>query len=182
MDAFEVCCRISESENSRHQRRQHGPHTPGLGIFVSWYIERIPKTDPHREPLARIRSKDPNATIKTRNYACPRKWKEAWHNLTAATPQLRPNQTPGRTCRFWGIHHTQSRPHRNSTALKAAVVFLEVGAFLSRETRRVRGGRRGTPDAWGRGSRGDAIVGRGVRSLHRAHAVCYLLVYTLLCA
>ena len=34
-----------------------------------------------REPLARIRLKDPNKEIKSRNYPCPRKWKEAWHTL-----------------------------------------------------------------------------------------------------
>ncbi len=34
-----------------------------------------------QEPHARICLKDPNSTIKTRNYPCPRKWKEAWHTL-----------------------------------------------------------------------------------------------------
>jgi hypothetical protein len=33
------------------------------------------------EPRARIRLKDPNSIIKSRNYPCPRKWKEAWHTL-----------------------------------------------------------------------------------------------------
>jgi hypothetical protein len=33
------------------------------------------------DPVARIKLKDLNHTIKSRNYACPHKWKEAWHML-----------------------------------------------------------------------------------------------------
>ena len=35
---------------------------------------------PH-EPVARIKLKDPQHSVKSRNYPCPRKWKEAWHTL-----------------------------------------------------------------------------------------------------
>ncbi len=31
--------------------------------------------------ITQIRLKDPNKGIKTRNYPCPQKWKEAWHTL-----------------------------------------------------------------------------------------------------
>ena len=31
--------------------------------------------------MARIKLKDQNHCIKTQNYPCPRKWKEAWHTL-----------------------------------------------------------------------------------------------------
>ncbi len=33
------------------------------------------------EPIAQILLKDPNISVKTQNYPCPQKWKEAWHML-----------------------------------------------------------------------------------------------------
>lgn len=47
---------------------------------------RIFEPPPHvnelpNEPVARIKLKDLNAPVKSRNYPCPRKWKEAWHTL-----------------------------------------------------------------------------------------------------
>jgi hypothetical protein len=33
------------------------------------------------EPLAHIRLVNPEHTIRTQNYPCPRKWKDAWHDL-----------------------------------------------------------------------------------------------------
>ena len=45
-------------------------------------FEPLPHTNKLPEkPVARIRLKDPDHTIHTRNYACPRKWKDAWHTL-----------------------------------------------------------------------------------------------------
>ena len=43
-------------------------------------------------PVARIKLKDPDTMIKTRNYPCPRKWKEAWHTL------LQQHLEAGRIC------------------------------------------------------------------------------------
>jgi hypothetical protein len=43
-------------------------------------FEQLPHTDElPTEPVARIQLKNPDIVVKTRNYACPRKWKEAWH-------------------------------------------------------------------------------------------------------
>lgn len=49
------------------------------------------------EPVARIQLKDPNTSIKTRNYACPRKWKDAWHTLLhqhLEAGRIRPSDAP----------------------------------------------------------------------------------------
>ena len=49
------------------------------------------------EPLAQIWLKDPNSSIKTRNYPCPRKWKEAWHTLLQQhleAGRIRPSEAP----------------------------------------------------------------------------------------
>ena len=49
------------------------------------------------EPVARIQLKDPNIALKTRNYACPRKWREAWHTLLQqhlAAGRIRPSDAP----------------------------------------------------------------------------------------
>ena len=40
------------------------------------HVDRLPT-----DPVARIQLKDQNHTIKSRNYPCPWKWKEAWHTL-----------------------------------------------------------------------------------------------------
>ena len=45
-------------------------------------FEPLPHTDElPKEPLARIQLNPDAKPLKTRNYACPRKWKEAWHTL-----------------------------------------------------------------------------------------------------
>ena len=49
------------------------------------------------KPVARIRLKDPGHTIRTRNYACPRKWKDAWHTLLQQhleSGRIRPSEAP----------------------------------------------------------------------------------------
>lgn len=49
------------------------------------------------EPVARIRLTDPGLTIKTRNYACPRKWRDAWHTLLQQhleAGRIRPSEAP----------------------------------------------------------------------------------------
>ena len=49
------------------------------------------------QPVARIQLKDPNSTIKTRNYPCPRKWKESWHTLLQQhleAGRIRPSNAP----------------------------------------------------------------------------------------
>ena len=49
------------------------------------------------KPVARIRLKDPDHTIHTRNYACPRKWKDAWHTLLQQhleSGRIRPSEAP----------------------------------------------------------------------------------------
>ena len=58
---------------------------------------RIFEQPPHvdellEQPVARIKLKDQNHCIKTRNYPCPRKWKEAWHTL------LQQHLETGRIC------------------------------------------------------------------------------------
>ena len=40
------------------------------------YVDELPL-----EPLAWITLKDAEKIIKTRNYACPWKWKDAWYTL-----------------------------------------------------------------------------------------------------
>jgi hypothetical protein len=63
---------------------------------------RIFEPPPHvdelpTEPVARIKLKDPNLTIKSRNYPCPRKWKEAWHTLLQQhldARRIRPSSAP----------------------------------------------------------------------------------------
>ena len=49
------------------------------------------------QPVARIRLKDPDHSIKTRNYPCPRKWKDAWHTLLQQhleAGRIRPSDAP----------------------------------------------------------------------------------------
>jgi hypothetical protein len=56
------------------------------------HIDELPT-----DPVARIKLKDPNHTIKSRNYACPRKWKEAWHTLLQQhleAGRIRPSSAP----------------------------------------------------------------------------------------
>jgi hypothetical protein len=46
------------------------------------------------QPRARIRLKNPEHSIKSRNYPCPRKWKDAWHELLQqhlAAGRIRPS-------------------------------------------------------------------------------------------
>jgi hypothetical protein len=48
-------------------------------------------------PVARIRLKDPSLALKTRNYPCPRKWKDAWHTLLQQhleAGRIRPSDAP----------------------------------------------------------------------------------------
>ena len=54
-------------------------------------------TELPEKPVARIRLKDPNLPIRTRNYACPRKWKDAWHTLLQQhleSGRIRPSEAP----------------------------------------------------------------------------------------
>ena len=64
----------------------------------SQVFEPLPHTDElPTEPVARIQLKDPSIALKTRNYACPRKWKEAWHTLLQqhlAAGRIRPSDAP----------------------------------------------------------------------------------------
>jgi hypothetical protein len=49
------------------------------------------------EPVARIKLKNPEHTIKSHNYPCPRKWKEAWHQLLQQhldAGRIRPSSAP----------------------------------------------------------------------------------------
>jgi hypothetical protein len=49
------------------------------------------------KPVAQIRLKDPNLPIRTCNYACPRKWKDAWHTLLQQhleSGRIRPSEAP----------------------------------------------------------------------------------------
>ena len=49
------------------------------------------------EPLVHIKLKDRDLSIGTRNYACPRKWKESWHALLQQhleSGRIRPLDTP----------------------------------------------------------------------------------------
>ena len=49
------------------------------------------------QPVARIKLKDPDSSIKTRNYPCPQKWKEAWHTLLQQhleAGRIRPSDAP----------------------------------------------------------------------------------------
>jgi hypothetical protein len=65
-------------------------------------FSRIFEPPPHvdelpTDPVARIKLKDPNHTIKSRNYACPQKWKEAWHTLLQQhlkTGRIHPSSAP----------------------------------------------------------------------------------------
>lgn len=61
-------------------------------------FEPIPHTDDlPLAPLARIMLKDAEKTIKTRNYPCPRKWKDAWYVLLQQhldTGRIRPSHAP----------------------------------------------------------------------------------------
>lgn len=60
------------------------------------------KPPPHvrelpEEPVARIKLKDPNHCIKSCNYLCPCKWKEAWHTLLQQhleAGRIRPSSAP----------------------------------------------------------------------------------------
>ena len=50
-----------------------------------------------REPLARIILKDSTKRINSRNYPCPRKWKESWHTLLQQhleAGRIRPSSAP----------------------------------------------------------------------------------------
>jgi hypothetical protein len=66
------------------------------------HFSRIFEPPPHvdelpTDPVARIKLKDPNHTIKSRNYACPHKWKEAWHTLLQQhlkAGRIRPSSAP----------------------------------------------------------------------------------------
>jgi hypothetical protein len=56
------------------------------------HVNELPK-----EPLARIKLKDPDVIIKSRNYPCPRKWKEVWHQLLQQhldAGRIRPSSAP----------------------------------------------------------------------------------------
>ena len=63
---------------------------------------RIFEPPPHvqelpQQPVARILLKDPNHHIKSRNYPCPRKWKDAWHTLLQQhldAGRIRPSSAP----------------------------------------------------------------------------------------
>ena len=53
---------------------------------IRTHFARVFEPPPHvdklpNEPVARIILKDKNLSIKSRNYPCPRKWKESWHTL-----------------------------------------------------------------------------------------------------
>ena len=61
-------------------------------------FEPIPHVDDlPLEPVARITLKDAEKMIKTRNYPCPRKWKDAWYVLLQQhldAGRIRPSQAP----------------------------------------------------------------------------------------
>ena len=65
-------------------------------------FSRIFEPPPHvrelpHEPVARIQLKDPKHCIKSRNYPCPRKWKDAWHTLLQQhleAGRIRPSSAP----------------------------------------------------------------------------------------
>jgi hypothetical protein len=61
-------------------------------------FEPLPHTDElPREPVARIQLKNDSEPLKTRNYPCPRKWKEAWHTLLQQhldAGRIRPSNAP----------------------------------------------------------------------------------------
>ncbi len=49
-------------------------------------FSQVFKLPPHSDllpdqPRAHIHLKDPSLTPKSRNYPCPRKWRDAWHKL-----------------------------------------------------------------------------------------------------
>ena len=49
------------------------------------------------QPRARIKLIDPELILKSRNYPCPRKWKEAWHELIKQhieAGRIRPSSAP----------------------------------------------------------------------------------------
>lgn len=57
-------------------------HKTTLRSKFSCIFEPPPHVDElPTEPVARIKLKDPNHVIKSRNYTCPHKWKESWHTL-----------------------------------------------------------------------------------------------------
>ena len=56
------------------------------------HVDKLPT-----EPVARIQLKDQSHTIKSRNYPCPRKWKEVWHTLLQQhldAGRIRPSSVP----------------------------------------------------------------------------------------
>lgn len=61
-------------------------------------FEPIPHVDDlPLEPLARINLKDAENIIKTRNYPCPRKWKDTWYSLLQQhldAGRIRPSHAP----------------------------------------------------------------------------------------
>ena len=67
-------------------------------------FEPIPHVDDlPLQPLARITLKDANKMITTRNYACPRKWKDAWHVLLQQhldAGRIRPSHAPAGSAAF----------------------------------------------------------------------------------
>ena len=73
-------------------------HETTLRKKFSVVFEPLPHADELPEqPVARIKLKDPESTIKTRNYPCPRKWKEAWHTLLQQhldAGRIRPSDAP----------------------------------------------------------------------------------------
>lgn len=70
--------RIKELTNQEDlKRRESTLRTEFASVFEPLpHVDKLPI-----QPRARIRLKDPDNQIKTRNYPCPRKWKEAWHTL-----------------------------------------------------------------------------------------------------
>ena len=62
------------------------------------HADELPK-----KPLAHITLKDANKMIKTRNYPCPRKWKEAWHTLLQQhldAGRIQPSSAPAGSAAF----------------------------------------------------------------------------------
>ena len=73
-------------------------HEETLRELFKTVFEPLPHADElPKQPVARIKLKDPDSSIKTRNYPCPRKWKEAWHTLLQQhldAGRIRPSDAP----------------------------------------------------------------------------------------
>ena len=73
-------------------------HETTLRIQFKSVFEPLPHADElPMQPVARIKLKNPDSSIKTRNYPCPRKWKEAWHTLLQQhleAGRIRPSDAP----------------------------------------------------------------------------------------